>query len=69
MIEMHPNSGSFAKLTTIDNFPKQFSNDFNITLTGSDSLSCHRRIISSTRYLQETTSPGETQPDQLGNET
>jgi hypothetical protein len=38
----------FANLTTLDNLPRQFSSDFNVTLTGSDSLSSHRRNISLT---------------------
>ena len=62
-------NAAFADLTTFDNLPKQFSSDFNVTLTGSDSLSSHRRIIPLTQYLQDTVTPGETLPDQLGNET
>lgn len=66
----------FANLTTIDNLSKQFSSDFNVTLTGSDSLSSHRRVVPLTQYLKEVIIgnrdigfPGETLPDQLGNET
>ncbi|KAL3795918.1 hypothetical protein HJC23_002189 [Cyclotella cryptica] len=66
----------FANLTSIDNLPKQFSADFNVTLTGSDSLSSHRRIVPLTQYLEEVIIgnqhigfPGETLPYQLGNET
>ncbi|KAL7510264.1 hypothetical protein ACHAXN_007252 [Cyclotella atomus] len=62
-------NAAFANSTTLDNLPKQFSSDFTFTLTGSDSLSSHRRSIPLSQYLQETTSPGETLPDQLGNET
>jgi hypothetical protein len=66
----------FANLTSFDNLPKQFSRDFNVTLTGSDSLSSNRRVVPLTQYLEEVTIgnqgvgfPGETLPDQLGNET
>lgn len=38
-------NAAFANSTTLDNLPKQFSSDFTVTLTGSDSLSSHRRSI------------------------
>ena len=62
-------NGFFANLTTVDNLPKQFTPNFNVTLTGSDSLSSHRRVIPLSQYLLETYNARETLPDQLGNET
>lgn len=64
---------SFANLTTIDNLPLNFPPDFKITLSGSDSLSSHRRTIPLKQYLHEILTAnngrGETLPNQLGNET
>mmetsp|Transcript_36195 Transcript_36195/g.87365 ORF Transcript_36195/g.87365 Transcript_36195/m.87365 type:complete len:383 (+) Transcript_36195:60-1208(+) len=64
---------NFANLTTVDNLPSSFPPDFRVTLTGSDSLSTHRRTIPLTQYLHEVlvanNGSGETLPDQLGNET
>jgi hypothetical protein len=66
-------NGSFANLTTIDNLPLNFPSDFEVTLSGSDSLSSHRRTIPLKQYLHEILTAnsglGETLPNQLGNET
>lgn len=66
-------NGSFANLTTIDNLPLNFPPDFEVTLSGSDSLSSHRRTIPLKQYLHEiltaNSGRGETLPNQLGNET
>ena len=61
----------FATLTTQERLPLNFAPDFNVTLTGSDSLSSHRRTISLKQYLYEIqhNNGGETPPDQLGNQT
>lgn len=61
----------FANLTTKEHLPLNFPSDFNVTLTGSDSLSSHRRTIPLKQYLHEITNMngGETRPDQLGNQT
>mmetsp|Transcript_4223 Transcript_4223/g.9520 ORF Transcript_4223/g.9520 Transcript_4223/m.9520 type:complete len:362 (+) Transcript_4223:16-1101(+) len=63
----------FANRTTLDNLPLNFPHDFHVTLTGSDSLSSHRRSIPLKQYLREVLTAnngsGETLPDQLGNET
>lgn len=63
----------FANLTNLENLPSNFLPDFHVTLTGSDSLSSHRRTIPLTQYLKEVLSAndgsGETLPNQLGNET
>ena len=61
----------FVNLTTQEHLPLQFPPDFNVTLTGSDSLSSHRRTIPLKQYLHEihNNNGGETLPDQLGNET
>jgi hypothetical protein len=61
----------FANLTTQEHLPLNFSPDLNVTLTGSDSLSSHRRTIPLTQYLHEiiNNNGGQTLPDQLGNET
>ena len=66
--EMRRNS-YFANLTSLVSLPKQFPPDFTVTLTGSDSLSSHRKTVSLRDYLHETVSRGETLPNQLGNET
>ena len=62
---------NFSNLTTQEHLPLNFPSDFNVTLTGSDSLSSNRRTISLRHYLHEimNTNGGETLPDQLGNET
>ncbi len=67
---------SFANMTTLEHLTFNFSPDFNVTLTGSDSLSTHRRTVPLSQYLLEILDsnknlkrPGETLPDQLGNET
>ncbi|KAL7540182.1 hypothetical protein ACHAXR_010589, partial [Thalassiosira sp. AJA248-18] len=63
----------FANLTTLGNLPSNFPADFHVTLTGSDSLSSHKRTIPLTQYLHEVLTAnndsGETLPSQLGNET
>ena len=59
----------FVNLTNIHVLPTQFDNGFEVTLTGSDSLSSHRRTVPLAQYLEETISTGETPPDQLSNET
>jgi hypothetical protein len=62
----------FANLTTLDNLPLNFPPDFHVTLSGSDSLSSHRRTIPLKQYLHEILTAngrGETLPNQLGNET
>mmetsp|Transcript_11962 Transcript_11962/g.26052 ORF Transcript_11962/g.26052 Transcript_11962/m.26052 type:complete len:413 (-) Transcript_11962:464-1702(-) len=66
----------FANMTTLEHLPLNFPPNFNVTLTGSDSLSTHRRIINLSQYLSEMLDankdidrPGETLPDQFGNET
>lgn len=61
----------FANLTTQEHLPLNFPTEFNVTLTGSDSLSSHRRTIPLKQYLYEITNinGGETHPDQLGNQT
>jgi hypothetical protein len=74
---IHPDRGNenswFANLTTLDNLPLNFPPDFHVTLSGSDSLSSHRRIIPLKQYLREILTAnncsGETLPNQLGNET
>jgi len=67
------NVNAFENLTTIDNLPLNFPPDFKITLSGSDSLSSHRRTIPLKQYLHEILTAnngrGETLPNQLGNET
>jgi len=64
----------FTNLTTLDNLPTNFPADFKVTLTGSDSLSTHRRSIPLKQYLDEevlnaNNGSGITAPDKLGNET
>ena len=66
----------FANMTTLNNLPLNFSPNFTVTLTGSDSLSSHRRTIPLSQYLSEILTSnshigheGETLPNQLGNET
>lgn len=63
----------FENMTTLDNLPSNFPPDFRVTLTGSDSLSSHRRTIPLKQYLHEVLTAnngsGETLPNQLGNET
>eukprot|EP00584_Thalassiosira_punctigera_P006367 CAMPEP_0172532316 /NCGR_PEP_ID=MMETSP1067-20121228/5416_1 /TAXON_ID=265564 ORGANISM="Thalassiosira punctigera, Strain Tpunct2005C2" /NCGR_SAMPLE_ID=MMETSP1067 /ASSEMBLY_ACC=CAM_ASM_000444 /LENGTH=386 /DNA_ID=CAMNT_0013316821 /DNA_START=72 /DNA_END=1232 /DNA_ORIENTATION=- len=63
----------FVNLTTLDNLPSNFPPNFHVTLTGSDSLSSHRRTVPLTQYLREVLAAnggsGETLPNQLGNET
>jgi len=61
----------FANLTRQEHLPLNFPPDFNVTLTGSDSLSSHRRTIPLKQYLFEimNNNRGETRPDQLGNQT
>ena len=63
----------FRNLTTIDNLPLNFAPEFQVTLTGSDSLSTNRRTIPLKQYLRETVhannGSGTTLPDKLGNET
>ena len=61
----------FANLTMKEHLPLNFPPAFNVTLTGSDSLSSHRRTIPLKQYLYEITNNngGETYPDQLGNQT
>lgn len=76
---IHPDGKSkyrksnLVNLTTIDNLPSNFPPDFNVVLTGSDSLSSHRRTIPLAQYLHEVLAAnkgsGETLPNQLGNET
>jgi hypothetical protein len=67
------NVNAFENRTTIDNLPLNFPPDFKITLSGSDSLSSHRRTIPLKQYLHEILTAnngrGETLPNQLGNET
>lgn len=63
------NNALFANLTSFDVLPAQFDTGFEVTLSGSDSLSSHRRTVPLARYLDELTSAGETSPDRLGNET
>jgi hypothetical protein len=65
-----------ADITALDKLTLNFDPDFNVTLTGSDSLSSHRRNVPLTQYLHEVLTnnkeighEGETLPDQLGNET
>lgn len=62
---------NFANLTTQEHLPLNFPYHFNVTLTGSDSLSSHRRTIPLKQYLHEImhNNGGQTLPDQLGNET
>jgi len=62
---------NFVNLTTQEHLPLQFAPNFNVTLTGSDSLSSHRRTIPLKQYLHEVIhkNGGQTSPDQLGNET
>ncbi|KAL7448107.1 hypothetical protein ACHAWC_000359, partial [Mediolabrus comicus] len=62
---------NFVNLTTQKHLPLQFAPNFNVTLTGSDSLSSHRRTIPLKQYLHEVmhNNGGQTSPDQLGNET
>jgi len=59
----------FANLTARDHLPSNFPPEFPVTLTGSDSLSSHRRTIPLTQHLKEVWEAGETPPDRLGNET
>ena len=63
----------FTNLTKLDNLPLNFPSNFQVTLTGSDSLSTHRRTILLKQYLDEVLNAnngtGETLPNQLGNET
>ena len=61
----------FANLTKQEHLPLNFPPDFHVTLTGSDSLSSHRRTIPLKQYLYEimNNNEGETRPDQLGNQT
>lgn len=74
---IYPDGGNensrFANLTTLDNLPLNFPPDFHVTLSGSDSLSSHRRVIPLNEYLREIITAnegsGETLPNQLGNES
>ena len=73
---IYPSSGrrnsDFARLTTVENLASNFVPNFNVTLSGSDSLSSHRREIPLIQYLDEILNAngvGETLPDQLGNES
>lgn len=63
----------FANLTTYTNLPTNFPPNFQVTLSGSDSLSTHRRNAPLQQYLTEITAAnngsGTTLPSQLGNET
>lgn len=69
----HNNNSKFANLTTYTNLPTNFPPDFQVTLSGSDSLSTHRRTIPLQQYLSEITTAnngsGLTLPTQLANET
>jgi hypothetical protein len=69
----HNNNSKFANLTTYKNLPTNFPPDFQVTLSGSDSLSTHRRTIPLQQYLSEITTAnngsGLTLPTQLANET
>ena len=73
---IYPSSGrrnsNFSRLTTVENLASNFAPNFNVTLSGSDSLSSHRRQIPMNQYLDEilhANGVGETLPDQLGNES
>ena len=63
----------FANSTTYTNLPTNFPPNFQVTLSGSDSLSSHRRTIPLHQYLSEiitaNNKSGTTLPTQLGNET
>ncbi|KAL7530711.1 hypothetical protein ACHAWF_003479 [Thalassiosira exigua] len=63
----------FTNLTSLENLASNFPPNFDVTLTGSDSLSSHRRKIPLNQYLYEVLTAndgsGETLPNQLGNET
>lgn len=77
-IIIHPdddgnNNSKFANLTTYTNLPTNFPPNFQVTLSGSDSLSTHRRTIPLQQYLTEimtaNNGSGTTLPTKLGNET
>ena len=78
-IIIHPDDGSnntnakFANQTSYTNLPTNFPPNFQVTLSGSDSLSTHRRTIPLQQYLTEimtaNNGSGTTLPTQLGNET
>mmetsp|Transcript_21711 Transcript_21711/g.51146 ORF Transcript_21711/g.51146 Transcript_21711/m.51146 type:complete len:317 (-) Transcript_21711:147-1097(-) len=73
---IYPSGGrrnsNFSRLTTVENLASNFVPNFNVTLSGSDSLSSHRREIPLHQYLDEilhANGVGETLPDQLGNQS
>ena len=58
----------FRDLTQLDTILKSFPNDFNVTLSSSNSFSEHRRTIPFAQYLKEVDT-NRTTPDQNSNET
>ncbi|GAX14385.1 hypothetical protein FisN_11Hh157 [Fistulifera solaris] len=59
----------FRKLTEQEEIVRWFGEDFNVTLSSSNSLSENRRIVPLKQYIDETVTAKETLPDQLANES
>jgi hypothetical protein len=58
----------FQEKTSLQNITSNLPEDFNVTLSSSNSYSAHRRTIPLVQYLNETIS-SETLPTHLSNET
>ena len=59
----------FRLLTEREEIVRYFGEDFNVTLSSSNSLSENRRTIPLKQYIDETVATKETFPDQLANES
>lgn len=59
----------FRKMSERDEIIQYFGEDFNVTLSSSNSLSENRRTIPLKQYINEIVSAKETFPDQLSNES
>ena len=60
----------FTYMSSYENITKStFTDDFQVTLSSSNSFSAHRRTITLDQYLNETLSKKEILPTQLANET
>ena len=59
----------FRFMSASDEILNSFPENFNVTLSSSNSFSEHRRTIPFSDYLNESLEQGETLPDQLSNET
>jgi len=58
----------FEAKSSLENITRNLPENFNVTLSSSNSFSAHRRTIPLTQYLNDTLSK-ETFPNQLSNET